>query len=120
MKKSSKLILVSLLLISVLVYQFWFPLKQTYSIKVFYPGTALLFLGFTFVIWRETPKGTGFKYFTELFFLLSFNNLIDESFFNPTKIELNEYLVAGTLLIRFTYILWTLARNKQLKPLPKK
>lgn len=112
MKKIHKIILVLLMLLSIVTYQFWHVLKYTYDIRIFYPGIALLMLGFTFVIWREQPKGTRFKYFMELFFLLCFSNVIDEALFNPEKWEANEIIVSFLLTIRFIYIIWKSTRNK--------
>lgn len=110
MKNVNKLICVLLMIISVITYQFWYSLKEEYGIKVFYIGVALIFQGFTFVIWNES-KSKAFRYFMEFFTLLCFNNLIDEAFFNPTKFEINEVIIALILLTRFILILWKLAKN---------
>ncbi|QQV91521.1 hypothetical protein M1M25_gp084 [Tenacibaculum phage Gundel_1] len=111
MKLESKIICVFLLIWSVLVYQFWGLLLEKYSIKIFYPGIALMMLGFVFVIWSES-KNKSFKYFMELFLLLSFSNLIDEIFFDPTKLEINELIIALFLVFRFTFIIWKTKKEK--------
>lgn len=110
MSAVSKNICVGLMIISVITYQCWNYLLVQYGIKVFYIGIALLLQGFTYVIWRES-KDVRFKYFMEFFALLCFNNVIDEAFFNPTKIEANEIIISCILLIRFILIIWKLAKN---------
>ena len=110
MSTVSKIICVVLMIISVITYQFWNYLLEEHGIKVFYIGIALLLQGFTYVIWREA-KDIRFKYFMEFFTLLCFANVIDEAFFNPTKIEANEIIISCILLIRFILIIWKLAKN---------
>lgn len=110
MNTVNKLICILLMIISVITYQFWSILNDLYGIKIFYIGIALVFQGFTFVIWREA-KDKMFKYFMEFFTLLCFNNLIDEAFFNPTKLEINEIIISIILLTRFILIIWKLAKN---------
>lgn len=113
MNTVNKIICILLLLISVLTYQFWYYFKEVHNINIFYVGIALLMQGFTYVIWKES-KDMRFKYFMEFFVLLCFSNIVDEAFFNPTKIEANEIMVSFLLLIRFIFIVWKLTKNNAL------
>lgn len=120
MKKTSKIIIVLLLALSILIYQCWKFLLDNYDIQIYYPGIALLIFGFVFVIWRESKPKSWFRVFMELFLELSINNVVDEALFDPKKLGINETVFAVFILIRFIFNLWVLKKNKRLPTWMKK
>lgn len=83
-----KTVLIISFLISIVTYTFWWPIKEYYGVPIFYVGTALSFVGYTFVLWRKWKN-----VWTEIVLAATTNSLIDELFFNPTELEINEYLL---------------------------
>jgi uncharacterized membrane protein len=104
MKYESKIILVIVFFLSVLVYQLWSPLKEHFDIKIFYPGISLMILGFLIIIWSECEGR--FKLFCEAFMWLGINNFTDELFFDPTIIQLHEYIAFVLILVNLLFK-WT-------------
>lgn len=63
--------------------------------KIWYISIAFGLLVFTYVL---NLFYTG-CFFFRIMFELAFNNLLDEMFFNPTKVEINEYITALLIVI---------------------
>lgn len=61
----------------------------------FYHLTALTFVLLTRLVWKLTIDSR-YRLVALVMHITAINNLLDEIFFNPTKIDLNEYL---TLII---------------------
>ena len=89
-------------------YSFWECIKNTFGISIFYVGTSLSFVGYTYVIYRlikiiEIRKNKRFLLISaNIIHLTSINNLLDEMFFDPTIININEYI--GYFLITILII----------------
>lgn len=62
----------------------------------FYHGLAVSLLGFAWCFYRQVKVS---KCDGLIFLLLCLSNLADELFFDPTAIEMNEYLMAGLMVI---------------------
>ena len=77
--------------ISLMTYLFWSYLPK----GSFYMGNAI-FIVLLCVYLFLTEKGSIIKF---ILLALSLNNLLDEIFFDNTKIELNEILTALTIFI---------------------
>lgn len=100
--------IISSFLISILTYNLWGYIKLEYNISIFYTGIALSFLLYSYTI-SETLKylhkkeeiSIRYVIFSEIGLTACISNLIDELFFDPTKIEINEYItfLLGTVLI---------------------
>lgn len=99
----TNIIFIITFILAVFTYSFWFPIKQQTGLRIFYPFTALMFLGYTYVIHLlfkkiySKGKRNFIVPFSRVVYLTTVNNLIDEIFFNPREIGLNEYI--GFLVI---------------------
>jgi hypothetical protein len=89
---------------AILSYSFWSRIKQTFDLSIFYPSVALCFLGYTFVIYefvriayKTNKKLSSLLAWSEVILATTISNVLDEMFFDPTKLELNEYI--GFVLI---------------------
>lgn len=83
-----KTVLILSFIVSLVTYTFWAPIKEYTGIPIFYVGTAMAFVGYTFVLWRKWKN-----VWTEIVLAATTNSLIDELFFDPTEFEINEYLL---------------------------
>lgn len=79
------------LIVSILTYTFWHYLPKGF----FYVGNAFFICIISFCLFRYTKN----SFVSLVIFLLSINNLIDELFFDNTKISLNEYLTAFIIIV---------------------
>ena len=81
------------LLIWIVTYNVW----QYTDACIYYIGTAQIIMAASWIIHTRTE---GVNHFiSRVFLFLSFNNLADELFFDPTAIELNEFLMFALFLI---------------------
>lgn len=94
-----KIVLKVTFICAILSYSFWSHIKETFDLSIFYPTVALCFLGYTFVIYefvriayKTDKKLSNFLAWAEVVLATTFSNVIDELFFDPTKLELNEYI----------------------------
>lgn len=99
MVDKEKIILKITFVIAFFVYSFWEYIKENFGFRLFYPGIALCFVGYTYVIYSLFKRLSKFEKklnkiisVSYIIFLSTINNFIDELFFDPTKIELNEYI----------------------------
>lgn len=98
-----KIILSISFLLAVASSTFWMPIKEQFGFSIYYIGTALAVFGYSIVLWRKYKN-----VWTELILAGTTNVLVDELFFDPTKFEINEYIL-------FTLcILWTLRKKLNL------
>lgn len=104
-----KIILILTFLISFFTYSFWEVIKEKTGVRIFYPGVALSFVGYTFVIKllvvrlaKYQPTFKSVAKIAMVIFLCSINNFIDELAFDPTKLQLNEY-IGFLIIIIITY-----------------
>lgn len=97
--------------IVILTYSLWSFIKKKYGITIFYPGIAFGFVGYAYCICsllkyieeREYCKKLSSMIFvSKIILIATINNLLDEIFFDPTKLGINEYL-AFVILIIITY-----------------
>lgn len=106
MDKSNKILLWLAIAVVVIAFLFWDSIKENTGLGIFYYGNALSWFIISIFIWINHKK-----YLASFVLLcLSFNNLLDELFFDNTKIGLNEYLF-GLVLIIITYIRYRYARK---------
>jgi hypothetical protein len=89
-----KIILYISLAISIASYTFWMPIKENWGVSIFYVGTALSLVGYTFVLFRKFQC-----LITEIILAATVNNLADELFFEPTRLEVNEYITFLIIVI---------------------
>ena len=88
-----KIILYIAFIISVLTYYLWcFLPKGTY-----YIGNAIFIFLIILYIYLKNRKST----ICFVLFFASLNNLLDELFFEPQKIGLNEYLILIVVIFLF-------------------
>lgn len=99
MTDKPKNILIITFVIAVLTYSFWSAIKEKYNVQVFYIGTSLAFVGYTYVIWlltnqlkRFDKRYFNFSLFAYVVYNTALNSLVDELFFDPTRLEINEYV----------------------------
>lgn len=111
MRKSSKIALVSTVVLSILTYQLWRPLKNLWGIQVFYIGMAFVLMGLSFVLWREIKRDK-FKIFITSFMYLSAVNLFDELFCKPGEIEYWEYGSFIAITTNFIYVWIANSKNR--------
>lgn len=97
-----KFLLWGALITGTLTYSFWSVIRESFNIPIFYVGNSL----FVFLICLFLLKENKGSLIRILLFTLSLSNLIDELFFDPTQIQLNEVVV---LLI--LPILWLLRKR---------
>ena len=88
---TGKIILYIATVISLITYLFWEYLPK----GSFYMGNALFILLLCIYLFLN-DKGSVIKF---ILLALSLNNLLDEMFFDNTKLELNEILTALTIFI---------------------
>lgn len=103
-----KYLLIATFAIAFITYSFWSVIKEQYGVRVFYPGIALSFVGYTYIIHLliklinfEKRQKRILLIISSIIFLITVNNLIDELFFNPTVTSFNEY-IGFILIIGFT------------------
>lgn len=97
--KQIKYLLLATFIVAFTTYSLWSPIKEFFGIRIFYPGIALSFVGYTYIIHQLIKRLTiekGYRkhilIFSNVIFLTTVNNLLDEIFFNPTVISINEYM----------------------------
>jgi hypothetical protein len=99
--KNIKILLWASLIVSVFTYSLWGYFKQRYGVSFFYVGDSFVHLIDKLVLLLlclQIPSNLIKKLaVTLLGFAVS--NLMDELFFDPTKIELNEYISAIIICI---------------------
>jgi len=87
------ILLLTSLVLWVVSYNIW----QFTDDSVYFIGTAQLVMVCSFIIHKRTA---GINHIiSRVFLFLSFNNLIDEIFFDPTRLELNEFTMFALFLI---------------------
>ena len=77
------------LIVGIGTYFFWNDIKEQFQIPVFYIGNAL----FIFILCVLNYKLSDKNVISFLLICLSFSNLLDEIFFDNTKISLNEIIL---------------------------
>lgn len=90
-----KILIYVTIFISIVTYLFWDIIKEKTGISIFWIGNALSVFLMAIVIFINN-----IKFFGSFFLLcITFNNLIDELFCDPTKFGLNEIIFALILPI---------------------
>jgi ABC-type Fe3+-siderophore transport system permease subunit len=103
--KRPNIILVVTFIVMIITYNTWHFVKQHYGISIFYKGTALGFVGYTYVIYlllKQQQHGKWILCVAEIIYLTTINKLVDEVLFDPTTISINDYL--GFAIIIFITI----------------
>jgi len=90
------------LIVGIGTYLFWNDIKEEFQIPVFYIGNAL----FIFILCVLNYKLSDKNVISFLLICLSFSNLLDEIFFDNTKISLNEII-----LMLILPIVWFITRK---------
>jgi hypothetical protein len=113
-----KYLLLATFVVAFVTYSFWGVLKEQFGIRVFYPGIALSFVGYTYVIHQliklmqcEKKKKRNLLIISNIIFLTTVNNLLDELFFNPTVISINEYMGFFVIIVVTIYNYYKDERN---------
>jgi hypothetical protein len=96
-----KIILYIALFISIITYSFWGLFPKGWN--VFYIGNALFVFLLSFYIFIQNKE----SFITFVMFGFCLNNLLDELFFDPLNLQLNELLIAVAIPL-----VW-LANNKK-------
>tara|TARA_R110000787_G_scaffold28999_2_gene78955 strand:- start:570 stop:905 length:336 start_codon:yes stop_codon:yes gene_type:complete len=98
-------ILIISFIVAFISYSFWRDLKDAFDIQIFYKGLSLSFVGYTYVIYlfAKDYKKRYFVFWSKIVFLTAVNSLVDELLFDPTKLQINEY-IGFILTIIITYL----------------
>ena len=88
-------ILITIIITSILSFNLWMLLP----FQIFYKGLAIVFVLSAILIRADSVKHSPYRYLCDLWLWLTINNLIDEFFFDPRKVGLNEYLFAAAVVI---------------------
>lgn len=75
---------------------FWIFCHTTWVIfgyGMYYIGTATIIFISSHLIHSVQKRNTYSRIITRLFLFLSFNNLLDEIFFDPKVFDINEYII---------------------------
>jgi len=117
---SGPLVLKITFVLSVATFTFWDPIKQWTDIGIFYPGIALCFIGYLYVIQRAVMarfnellvsknkpiislmRLSKYLIWCEVALMAAFSNLLDELLFDPREIAINEYLGLVIIIIYAT------------------
>lgn len=97
--KKKYIILTAIIVCSILTFNLWMVLP----FSIFYKGLAVTMLLSALLIRIDSEKGTNYRYLCDLWLLLTANNIVDEFFFNPKAMELNEYLFGFVILAHAAY-----------------
>jgi hypothetical protein len=95
----ARYIQIAALLIGVATYLFWNDVLKAWQITVFYVGNAL----FIFLLCLLNFIRGGNNVISFLLICLSFSNLLDELFFDNTKLGANEITLA--LILPFVWLI---------------
>lgn len=98
-----KALRISAIFIGIFTYLFWSNIKNAYGISIFYIGNALFIFLLCVLNYIFSRKDV----ISFLLICLSFSNLLDEIFFDNTKISLNEIILALILPI-----IWFIIRKR--------
>ncbi len=82
----------------VFCYTFWEPIRDYYDVSIFYVGTSLGTLGYTYVLWRKYRN-----VLTEIILAGTSNAAVDEIFFDPEKFQWNEYVMFSLIILIIIY-----------------
>ena len=103
---------------AILSYSFWSHIKEWFDIQIFYPTVALCFLGYTYVIYEFVKEGykvdkklSSMLLWSEVILMTNISSVLDELFFDPTKLGVNEYI--GFFLIILTALYNERKRQKR-------
>lgn len=95
---------------SVLNFSLWSHIKEWTGVGVWYYGNALAYVGYVYVIYEfsrlayKTNKKFGsLLTWCEIALGASLANLMDELFFDPTKLDINEYIGFALIIIIAIY-----------------
>jgi hypothetical protein len=99
------IIAISIVATSILAYNLW-PLFDC-----FYIGIALCFFLSALALVLKSERETIERRIYFILFFLTFNNLLDELFFDPKRFGANEYFIAAFIIAHQVY----LQRNKDAK-----
>lgn len=84
----NRLIIVAILL-SVVTFLLWDYIYEFFKIDIYYLGSALFIFVISLIIFLTYSR----LFISFLLLCLSINNLLDELFFDPKKIQINEFFV---------------------------
>ncbi len=108
--KRAGLILKITLVLAVVNYSFWKWIKDYFEISVFHPTQALCFVGYVYVIYeytrlayRQNKKLSGLLAWAEVALAATVSSLVDEIFFDPTKLGINEYVAFLIIILIAIY-----------------
>lgn len=93
----NKIILYSVIIISIATFQLWEYFKIEFGVSIFYIGYAFCFLLLSFLLYKKSSKEESYPACVLL--ILSCNNFIEELFFTPYKENCLELLIAVIVVI---------------------
>lgn len=95
---------------SLLNFSFWNYIKETTGIGIWYFGNAAAYMGYVFVIYefvrigyKANKKLANLLTWSEVALGAALSNFTDELFFDPTKMEVNEYIGFFIIIIIALY-----------------
>lgn len=109
MKKSLKILALVAFIIGLCAYNLW-PLLGS---KVFYTLIAVEFCVLYFIIW-QTVTGKYWRLTMQAIFITCLSSLIDEIFFDPSKIGINEY-VGFVVIVLTTFLVYGKSGKREFK-----
>lgn len=94
--------------LSIINHSFWSFIKEAWDIRIFHPTNALTFVGYLYIIYEFTKRACNVDdrfhsllLWAEIALGAAVSNLLDEMFFDPTKLGINEY-ISFALIIAYT------------------
>ena len=97
-------ILILSFIVAFISYSFWSDVKAAFDVQIFYKGISLSFVGYSYVVYlfAKDYKRSYFVFWSRVIFLTTVNSFVDEIIFDPTKLQLNEYIgFALTIIIAY-------------------
>lgn len=102
-------LLVTMIITSVAAYNLW----MLFPVPVFYKGMAIVFFLSAMLIRTGSKTDTTYRYLCDVWMWLTVNNLIDEFFFDPRKVQWNEYFFGIIIITHATYKIVTNGKAKR-------
>ena len=107
--KAGKWLVVAALFVWVGAYNLWWVLDYP---DIYDIGTAITI--FLLILSIHLSAQGGYRYFSLAFTCLAASNVVDEVFFDPTLIDLNEYIAGTFILISVIWLYLKHARSQNM------
>lgn len=102
-------LIITMIAVSIAAYNLWL----FFPVNIFYRGMAITFLLSAVLIRSDSEPNTAYRYLCDLWMWLTVNNTIDEFFFDPKKVQWNEYFFGIVIITHATYKIITNGKAKR-------